>query len=45
MTLGRLRRLATAVGGAPSPEELELEREMEYLVEAEESFGRDEVAE
>jgi DNA-directed RNA polymerase subunit beta' len=30
---------------APSPEELELEREMEYLVEAEESFGRDEVAE
>ena len=30
---------------APSPEELELEREMEYLVEADEPFGRDEVAE
>jgi len=29
----------------PTPEELELEREMDYLVEADETFGRDEIAE
>jgi DNA-directed RNA polymerase subunit beta' len=29
----------------PSPEELDLEREMEYLVEGEEGFGRDDLAE
>ena len=27
----------------PSPEELELEREMEYFVEPEEAFTRDEI--
>ncbi|HET7696135.1 MAG TPA: hypothetical protein VFK57_10535 [Vicinamibacterales bacterium] len=34
---------AATAARPPSPEELELEREMEYFVEPEEAFTRDEI--
>jgi len=36
---------AAAIAPPPTPEELELEREMEYFVEPEEAFTRDEIEE